>query len=276
MTDLLRADFRRIIRDRLLVVMGILAIGFAAISPLLYALLLNVIGIDPSEDALVSQYINAKGQFFSSFAFGSNVGLIAPVLLAIALCKDFSFGTVRNKIISGKSRSQIFMSLFLICSAIFIGVMLLHGFATLGISLIFFDYQPDPFTAEDFGYMMGSLGFVLLTLLCISAFLACLCASAKNVGLVIVFFIAATFLLTIVNSILPLIISVIEATGGNARTLSVLEFINRINICNATTQIGAGDHYTLEDALYLVLPSLIGILSFLGLGLWKFNKKDLK
>ena len=275
MTSLLRADFQRIMKDKLLMVMGILAIGFAAVSPLLYALVFNGVGLDPSEDELVA-HINAKSQFFSSFAFGSNVGLIAPVLLAIALCKDFTYGTVRNKIISGKSRTEVFMSLFITCSAIFIGVMLLHGFATLGISLIFFEYQPDPFTLKDFGYMMESLGFVLLTLLCVSAFLSWLCASAKNVGLVIVFFIAATFLLSLAAGILQIVISVLEVTGGNERTISILEFINRINLCNATTQIGAGDHYTLEDTLYLVLPSVIGILSFLSLGLWKFNKKDLK
>ena len=275
MRGLLKADFKRVFKDKLLLIMGILAVVFALITPLLYALLLSgesgeAMGI------LTGGYTQAKSQFFGSFAIGNNLGLIAPVLLAIALCKDFSYGTVRNKVISGKSRTQIFMSLFITCSVVFVGVMLLHGFVTLGVSLIFFDYQATAFTISDFWYFLESLALDILTLLFVSAMLSWLCACMKNVGLVIVLYIAISFILTLAGSIISIVLLFMQTTGGKESTISVLEFISKINVANAATYIGAGTEYTAKDLLYLILPSTVGVVGFLSLGLWKFNKKDLK
>lgn len=274
MSGLLKADFNRVLKDKLLLVMVILAVVFAAINPLLYAVIFS----DPemAQDPMLAGYISGKAQFFSSFSIGNNLGLIAPVLLAIALCKDFSFGTIRNKIIVGKSRSSIFLSLFITCATVLIAVMLLHAFATLGISLIFFSYQPEPFTASDFWYFLESLGFALLTLLWVAALLSCLCASMKNVGLVIVLYIAASFLLTLAGSVIQIAVPILELTGTNEKLADVLQFIDRINVGTATAYIGVGREYALKDVLYLTIPTVVGILGFVGLGLFRFNKKDLK
>lgn len=274
MKGLLKADFKRVFKDKLLIVMAILAVVFALITPLLYALLFS--GTDEMVSGMVSGLVSAKANFFSSFSVGNNLGLIAPVLLAIALCKDFSYGTVRNKIIAGKSRSAIFLSLFITCSVIFVAVMLLHAFVTLGVSLIFFDYQQGDFTVSDFWYFMESLALDILTLLFVAAMLSWLCACMKNVGLVIVLYIAISFVLVLAGSIMQMVARVMESIGGNENTVSVLKFLDRINVGSAVTYIGTGTKYTLEDILYLTLPSTVGILGFLGLGLWRFNKKDLK
>ena len=102
MRELFRADLKRVLKDKLLMVMGILAVVFALITPLLYAAIFSSGGL--LDDPMFSSLVSAKGQFFQSFSMTNNLGLIAPVLLAIVLCKDFSFGTVRNKIIAGKRR----------------------------------------------------------------------------------------------------------------------------------------------------------------------------
>ena len=113
MSGLLKADFRRVFKDKLLIVMGILAVVFAAITPVLYAIIFSGLGsADEMTMDILSMYISGKAQFFSSFSLGNNLGLIAPVLLAIVLYKDFSYGTIRNKIIAGKSRTSIYLSLF--------------------------------------------------------------------------------------------------------------------------------------------------------------------
>lgn len=274
MRNLLKADFKRILQDKLLLVVVILAVVFAAITPLLYALLFS----DPevAGDDLFVTFISGKAQFFGAFSLGNNMGLIAPVLLAIALCKDFSFGTVRNKIIAGKSRSAIYLSLFTTCATIFIAVMLLYAFLTLGISLIFFKYQSTPFTMADFWYFLASLGFELLTLLFVAALLSYLCACMKNVGLVIVFYIAITFALVMAGSIIQVVLQILELSGGNKNTIALLRFLDRINVGNSAAYIGMGTKYTLEDVLYLTTPAIVGTLSFTALGLLGFQKKDLK
>ena len=278
MTGLLKADFRRVFKDKLLLVMGILAVVFATITPLLYVLITGVGDFtdEMTKEALSTMY-SSKVQFFQSFSLGNNLGLIAPVLLAIVLCKDFSFGTIRNKIIAGKSRSQIFLSLFLTCSTVLAAVIFLHAFLTLGISLIFFPYQSEPFTTADLGYFFLSVLFELLSLLFVSAMLSWLCASRKNVGLVIVLYIAISFVLVMAGSITQVTAQLMEAMGGNETTISVLRFLDRINVVSSSTYyIGMGESYELEDVLYLTIPALVSIACFLGLGLWKFNKKDFK
>ena len=105
MTELLKIDFRRVLKDKLLIVVGILAATFALITPILYVVLFG--SQDMMDDPMIANLITAKSQFFQNFSMGNNLGLIAPVLLAIVLCKDFSFGTVRNKIIAGSVQRNI-------------------------------------------------------------------------------------------------------------------------------------------------------------------------
>ena len=274
MNELLKIDFKRVLKDKLLIVVGILAVVFALITPVLYAILFS----DPEllNDPLISGMVSGKAMFFQSFSMGNNLGLIAPILLAIVLCKDFSFGTIRNKIIAGKSRSSIYLSLFTVCSVMLIAVILISAFITLGVSLMFFDYQGTDFTSADLGYFMASLGLDVLVLLFMAAMLSWLCSVARNVGTVIVLYVAISFGLILIGGVTQVIIPLADLIGLNETVLKIVEFIDRINISNFVSRIGAGTEYTLKDILYFTIPSVTGILFFTGLGLLKFNKKDLK
>jgi ABC-type transport system involved in multi-copper enzyme maturation permease subunit len=274
MRELIQADLKRVIKDKLMLVLAILAVVFALITPLTFALVFSV--IDVSEEPMLSALVSAKGMFFQSFSMTNNMGFIAPVLLAIILYKDFSYGTVRNKIISGKSRSQIFLSTFIVCSLVLVCLIMLSAFITLGVSLIFFDYQEGAFAAADLGYFFASLGFELLVLLFMSALLSLLCTCSKNLGIAIVLYLAFTFLLTIVGSFTQVIGAVAQTFVESELLAKVIKVIDRLNVGMATSYIGTGDSYSLSDVLYLTLPALSGIAAFLGLGLVSFNKKDLK
>ena len=274
MLELLRADLKRVLKDKLLTVMGILAVVFALMTPLLYAAIFSGGGL--MDEPMLASLVSAKGQFFQSFSMTNNLGLIAPVLLAIVLCKDFSFGTVRNKIIAGKRRSSIYLSLFAICALVLVVVMLLSAFISLGISLIFFDYQPSGFTVADFGYFMASLAFEVLVLLFMASLLSWLCACMKNVGSAIVMYVAITFVLVLVGSIVQMVAAVLQLSGNNPNLVDTLMIIDRLNVGRAVSYIGAGTSYTWKDVLYLTLTPLAGILGFTGLGLLGFCRKDLK
>ena len=274
MRELIQADLKRVLKDKLLLVLAILAVVFALITPLTFALVFSV--IDVSEEPMLSALVSAKGLFFQSFSMTNNMGFIAPVLLAIVLYKDFSYGTVRNKIISGKSRSQIFLSTFIVCSLVLVCLIMLSAFITLGVSLIFFDYQEGAFAAADLGYFFASLGFELLVLLFMSALLSLLCTCSKNLGIAIVLYLAFTFALTLVGSFTQVIGAVAQTFVESELLAKVIKVIDRLNVGMATSYIGTGDSYSLSDVLYLTLPALSGIAAFLALGLVSFNKKDLK
>lgn len=274
--SLLKADFRRVFKDKLMIVMVILAVIFALTTPLIYALVFS--GMDETEMELISLFLDVSGkaQFFDSFSLTNNLGLIAPVLLAIVLCKDFSHGTVRNKIIAGRSRVAIYFSTFVTCSTVLIGIMLLQGLLTLGISLLFFEYQSGSFAFADLWYFAESLAFELLILLLVSAILTWLCTCMKNVGLVIVLYVAAIFSLSLESALLQTAYQVMEWTNGNEFILSVLRFADKINIMSAAAMVGKGTSYRFEDVCYITIPTILGILAFTGFGILQFRKKDIK
>lgn len=276
MINLLKADFKRVLKDKLLLVVCILAVVFAFITPLLYRLLLGDTLADPALEAMGLSIVSAKSQFFGAFSLGNNLGLVIPIFLGIILCKDFSHGTVRNKIISGKSRTSVFFSMYIVCAVAMWVVALIHAFLTLGISLIFFDYQATEFTSADLIYFFESLTFEFLVYLCVAAIVSFLCVAMKNAGLVIVVYVAIMFGLTMIAAVFQVIIAFLGMRDGDNTLIMFLEFLQRINIFNSATVIGMGTSYELKDILYLTLSPVIGIAGFLGFGTLIFGKKDLK
>jgi len=155
MRDLIKTDLRRILKDKLFLVVTILCAVFGVITPVLNKLIYSLVGMMDIADVAVS----AKDMFFSSFSPSNNMGLIAPILLTIVICKDFSQGTVRNKLISGKTRTEVFMSTFISTVIVTVGVILLHALITLAFSLPFFKFQADAFGITDFFYILLSVFF---------------------------------------------------------------------------------------------------------------------
>lgn len=275
MKSLIKSDFRRVLKDKLFFVSLIIGVVLALITPIIYSVIFKFAGEEA--ETLLPGLITAKAQFFQSFSLNNNLGLIGPVLLSIIICKDFSFGTVRNKIIAGKTRNEIFFSMFTVTAVSLIVIMLVHAFTSLGCSLIFFDYQATPFVLADVWYFIESLLFEIIILLFIAALMSWLCASMKNVGLVIVLYVAITFVLIIIGSITQVALSIFEIDPeANQALVKVLTFFNRINVCNSAYYIGIVESYSIKDVLYIVLPPVIGAAGFLGLGMLKFRRKDLK
>ncbi len=269
MRNLIKTDLKRIVKDKLFMIALIIAGVFAIITPLMIIGLFEFIG---EGDELLNLAYNAKTMYFSAFAPGGDVGLIVPVFIAIILCKDFSYGTVRNKIISGKSRSQIFFSMFISSAIIICGVMLVYALITLGFSLIFLDYQAVAFTFDDLWYLLFSTLLEMIVYICIAALTCFICVFAKNIGLCIVLYIGVVFLFTIVGSVVE-VVYMLATPADSGYTF--LEFIRNINMFSSTL-IGAGDAYTPKNFLYIIISPIAGtgLLTFLGNLI--FNKKDLK
>ena len=281
MLKLLKVDFKRVFKDKLFLVMCILAVVFAAVTPLLYVAIFGSLGVDTDEmsEALeaMGMAINAKSMFFQSFSLGNNLGLILPVLLSIILCKDFSHGTVRNKIIGGNSRTSIFMSMYSVCFCVLFGVMVLHALLTMLISLIFFPYQSTAFVASDIGYFLLSLLFEALLYAFVSALVSFLCACTKNMGLAIVGYVAIVMIMSVVTSILQFgALMVPVADGGDSTILKAIEFLQDINVFNFATVVGVGTKYSVREILCCILSPTLSALGLTLFGIFKFKRKDIK
>ncbi len=271
MTKLIKTDLKRIFKDKLFLVTCIIAAVLAILSPLLNVLIFSALdAVDSLE--MLGMMPTAKSFFFQSFLPGNNMGLIMPILIAIILCKDFSQGTVRNKIICGHSRSSIFLSMFISGSVVSSIIMLGQGFITLFFSLIFFDYSAEAFTFSELGYFLLSILFEILIYVFISAIISFLCVSMKNAGLAVVMYVAVNFLFAIVGSV-----TMIAGAFTEADTLGykVLEFLNNANVFTSTL-IGSGVSYSAKDILYILTPSVGGSVLAALLGILIFSKKDIK
>ena len=270
MRSLLKTDLRRIFKDKLFLVVCILGTVLASFTPLLYKGLSLIIGV---EDELLGLFTDSKDMFFSAFEPGSTFGFILPILLALVLCKDFGYGTVRNKIICGKSRTKIFLSLFFSGTIVMCAMILAHALLTLGIAMCFFPYQAEAFDANSFGYMMLSLLFSILVYVFISAYVSFLCVSMKNAELAVIIYVATNLFFKIVGGIVSAAALIGPSFTNFPSELFVI--LEKINLFNAT-YIGRGTTYSLTDVLCLVIASLVGIGLSIFLGITVFRKKDIK
>ncbi len=269
MLNLIKSDLKRIVKDKLFTIVLIIAGAFALLTPLMYVGLFKL--LDGAED-LLGMVVNGKALYFDCFYPSGNAGLIIPVLIAIILCKDFSYGTVRNKIISGKTRSQIFFSMFIASALVICAIMIAYALLTLGFSLIFVEYQPTPFTVDDLWYILFSTLLEIIVYVCISALVCFICVFAKNIGLCIVLYVGVMMLFSIIGSVVE--VAFMFATPNTAN-YKFLEFCNNINVFYPTI-IGQGTSYPPSKLLYVLVPPIFGTGILLFLGNLIFNKKDLK
>ena len=268
MRNLYVADLKRIIKDKLFMVTCILAGVFAVINPLLNKVLFEALDMGD----LLGMMANAKSMLFNAFLPSDNLGLVMPILIAIIVCKDFSQGTVRNKIISGQSRSAIFLSHLLAAATVMCTLMLLHALLTLGVSLCFFPYQEAAFTFADFGYLMASLAFEMLVYFAIAAIVTLIAISAKNMGICILLYLAVTLGFSLIGAIFQVAGAFLDPS---AASYGVIELLNALNLFTSTL-IGAGTAYTAKEVLYILMAPIATAALCTLLGIRLFSRKNLK
>ena len=274
MTNLLKADFKRVLKDRLFLVVCIIAGAFAFITPMLYVAIFSSFEGEMDEMlSMLGMSVSAKSMFFAAFALTDNLGLVLPILLSVILCKDFSHGTVRNKIIAGYSRRDIFLSMLTVCFTVLFGVLLAHAILTMLVSLIFF-----PFGEGSFGYFLLSVLFELLVCLFVASLISFLCASTKSTGLAVVFYVATTMIMSIVTAVLQIGGMILSpelgmSTGGGYK---VVEFLQSINVFGFSSVIGAGTEYSAREVLSCILSPTVFAAALTALGTYNFGHKDLK
>ena len=275
MINLIKSDFKRILGDKLLIVVAIVGLALAVIGPVMYETLFSLVAMTEEDQAMMEMMgvgLTAKSLYFTALLPGDNLGLIAPILISIILCKDFSYGTIRNKIISGKPRWMIFISSFIACSAVLLSVMLVYALITFFVALIFFPYSDENFSMGELGYFLASTAMKLLVFLFVSALICTISSLSKNVGLSIVLFVAISFIFAIVGSVSAIGVGFADP---NSSAYFFLEFITNTNPFSSSL-VGSGTSYEITDLLYAILSPVILTVGVLLLGVWSFNKKDIK
>lgn len=151
MLNLLKAELYKLRKDKSLLIGICIVAGMTLFSVLLMGILSTV-----SE---LSGYLTVESQIASSFSVGNNVGIVIPIICIIFVGCEFSFGTIRNKIAKGYSRTQIYLSnLF----SVFVITIILQATTVLLTCLAFFFFETGPDFNAVVLFKMLTIGFIMV------------------------------------------------------------------------------------------------------------------
>lgn len=204
MRNLLSADFYRYRKDILLKVAFILIAFFVAMNCGLYALLKNMVD-DESMLGDMADIICGRYLYGAAFSVGSNVGIVIPIFAGAIVCKDFSMGTIRNKIIRGYDRKQIYMSHFITSIAFGAVLFAIYALANLGFGSLLLGYSSGGFDAEQGKFLAVSLIGGMLVFAAMSAIVTLFATSTGSMGLSIVLYVAIILGLSIIETVVMMI-----------------------------------------------------------------------
>lgn len=276
MAKLLKVDLKRILKDKLLLVVAIIGVVLSLTTPLIYKFIYLFLGAD--DTGLLGSLLSIKTMFYSSFSLSNNIGFIIPVFLLIIMSKDFSYGTIRNKIISGSSRTNVFLSMFISCSIVIVLAMLAYAALNGLLTVALFSNEMASITKEGVLYFVLSILFEILIYIFIAALLSFINVFAKNAGLKIILYVALAFGLMMIYSIVQVSMSVLIINGTeNQLLIDLLEALLKLNVFYSNAGIiGAVDKYIAEDIIYILVSTILGTGLFVFLGIVSMNKKDIK
>jgi hypothetical protein len=275
MITLLKADLKRMLKDKLFMVACIIGGGFALMTPILFYALEWLLGIDDS--GMAGVLVNARTVLTNSFAPLNNFGLILPIFLGIIIHKDFSNGTVRNKIICGKPRYQIYLSILI--SSIIVMLICVLGYAIIGFGVgsVLLEYSSTVTIGEDIGFILLTLLFGSICYSVLASMIVFLFVNMKNMGVGAVLYFAIAFVLTLLSTVLVFAIDYLVLANGDTTLTEVLKVICNLNIFHIINNIiVAGVEYGTKDIIYIIIDFIVYLSMFTGFGILIFSKKDLK
>ena len=115
------------------------------------AIFLNLLnfGLDALVDLSSHTFCNAPSMLISSLSPAQNFGIAVPINLAVFTVNEFNHGTIRNKIIAGHKKSEIYISLLLIGLIFTFSLMIVYSaistlFAGILSGFAYIDTACDP------------------------------------------------------------------------------------------------------------------------------------
>lgn len=150
MFNIIRASLFKLFKDWTFRITMIVGLGLAAL----------LIGIQ----AGIGQ-LNGQSMFLSSVSPSQNFGLTVPINLVVFTVSEFTFGTIRNKIIAGHSKYKVYTGLFLTGLVFTFSLMSVYFGVIVGLSSIIGGFNASVigggrFIGAYLGYFFASYIFV--------------------------------------------------------------------------------------------------------------------
>ncbi len=186
MINIIKSSLFKLFRDKTFLITCIIGVSLA--------ILLSLINY-------ASKSLSTTNAFLTSTNLGSNFGLTIPINLIVFTVGEFTFGTIRNKIIAGISKSKLYLGLFItgliftfILAIGYSAIMVLIGVVYDGIRGFDFSTLPAHFASFAGLYIVYVVcSYVFLTAL--SIFFATLLRSiGGSIPIVVVLLVMLTYI----------------------------------------------------------------------------------
>ena len=278
MSNIIRADLYRIVRDKAFIILIIIACIMAFLYPAFSGALSAITKLEIA---------NPYGLTVSALQPFSNFGLLCAIFIMIIINKDYSSGTVRNKVIMGKSRGEIFLAEFVVTLILVLSLILSYAALTFIFSCVTLGKY---IAIEHIETFFIAIGLEILGWVTITCFIVFFLKAFKGLGGAIVVYVAIGLLLVAAGSIFTLITAL---SSKDPVASNVYHFFQNINVIHGMTTLIPSQVSPIYSAL--TDPSSMAFAGFdpeflleyifsavvfssgaLALGYVIFNKRDLK
>ena len=272
MRNLLRTDMFRFLKSKQFLILSIICGIYSLAYPALIYLIQEFASMATGK---AQQLMYAKQFSFSSFGLGIPL-LLTIIMFTTVLANEFSYGTVRNKIIVGYSRTKIYLSLAITTLTFMFGIVFISSILSFGLAGILFYYDNlGGMFIYDIGYYLIGLVIALLIMAVYVSIVMLFTVGLNKTALSIIVPIILIFFSVIISTICDTFLLELSYQGLDTNFVDILTFIKCINIYYQSVKISELSLEYYEIIAFIIFPWLgAGLFTFLGL--LAFNKKDIK
>ena len=267
MFSLFKSSLYKLFKEKTFLITLIIGTALGVLIPLFTYLVVNGLGED------VGGLVTTGGDSYlvSSVSVGNNFGLTVPINLAVVTIAEFTTGTLRNKIIAGYRKSEIYLSLLF--SGLVFTILLMAYYIAINVLMgtILNGFDANRIGGSDF-----ILPYFAITICCyifvttLSIFIA---TTLRNIGATIPIIILTLLFLSILSSILVI-------AQNDETTMMIIRWVNPLQVLNQYSGMsGMFNDFDLVGNKCLapgILSPLAYSVLFVGFGIFEFSKRDIK
>ena len=290
MGRLLKAFFFKLSRDLTFRIVLIIGAGIAFFITALYLIIdLGIEGLAGGESV---KFLTGPNMLLTSLNPVDNFGLAIPICLITFICLEFTQGTIRNKIIAGHSKFQIYTALVISGLVLTFALLIVYtGICTL-IGIIFGGFDLDnPIILLSMSisgayaeplYIVQMLIVAVVVYICIVSYTVFFAALFRNIGPCIPVVVIVLMMLALGGSIVAMIGEVLESDT----LVNVVKAIDPLYVISGggseTSYMIVNDqpktYVSLETSSFVatIINNLVYAAAFYVGGAFIFMKRDVK
>ena len=168
MLKIIRASLYKLFKDRPFKITLIIGAALAVIFSLAYKFIIPELG-------------TGYYALMTSSSPTNNFGLAIPINLVIFIIGEFNYGTIRNKIIAGNRRINIYISLLIMGLIYSLSMMAVYMGVSVGLSTILGGFYPEGVVA-DAKTIVSIIGATIMVYMTLTALAVLAASGIRNMG----------------------------------------------------------------------------------------------